>query len=283
MASITRTYSAIATPGFSIGRQTLKIAKLAGVGGNNTDTTVYLGFYTTTIASASTTVLGQATAPTNNQVPVYEILVTKNLEFSDNISAGLPSIPGPIYVALSSAQGKYTATTGDTVDVFIEMEEWEEEVIGSLSSATVASGNTLDVWDNTLAVPTTAKALYDVIALDLGNSSGAQLYLQLFGCNLSSIFAGLVPLRTWQIPLASGTNNGVNINLTGALLLNFGDPSGMGYTPMQQGLGTLGVNNATQGVNTSSCALVVSTTPTVYTTASDTAAMIVARYGIPII
>lgn len=276
--SATRTYSGIATTGFSLGRETLKIANIEGTAtAGNTNSNDFVGFYTTTIASSSTSVLGLATAPTNGQAPVFEFQVTKATPFNPVISAGLPQIPGPLYMGLSSTAGSYTATT-DTVDIFIEMEEWEEELVNAASTATVASGNALTVWTDTIAAPSAAKGLIDVIALDLNNSSGAQLYLQLFAG--ASPVAGDIPKMgwSWKIPIAGSAGN--NINLNGAILLNLGDPSVGGLTPLQQGKGTLGTGTTT-GVNYSGCYFRVSTTPNLLTLAGASAAMIVARYVTP--
>lgn len=276
--SMTRTVKAYGSAGFSVGRQTNRLTSCTGIAtSTNTNSNNFLGLYTTTVASASTSVLGTATAPTNAQVPVYELQITKATNFAELFAGGFPQIPGPVYCALSSTQGSYTATT-DTADIFLEIEEYEEEPI-ALSSATLSSGFHLAVWTNAQEASGGPYGLYDIVALDLGNSSGAQLYLQLFACDFGTLASGMYPIegKTWKIPIAGSA--GENINLAGAVLVNLGDPLGLLYRPMQQALGPLGTSGNTNGTNYTGCTLVVSSTASTYTPAGSTAAMIVARYA----
>ena len=277
-----RTLSAIATTGFSLGRFNLRLNAVHGIAATgNAGAVLFLGIYTTTIATGAS--LGAATAPANNAVPVWQMAVVGKATTQDffvSFSGVAPLINGPCYFAVSSADGKYTSTT-DVVDIFLEVEEFEESIakFNTILTASAASANTLTVWTDTITGPSAATALLDVLVQDLGNSGGAQLYLQIFAGAAPN--AGDVPLACFKLALAGGAS--INLtNILGATLLNFGDAIRGGKTFLQQGEGTLSTAfKATNGTNYSACYLYISTTPTILTAGAANAANIVARYVVP--
>ena len=278
----TKTLSAFATSGFSLGRSNLRLTNVHGVAATgNTNSVLYLGIYTTTVATGSS--LGAATAPAGSAVPVWQMAVTGKTttnDFQMSFSGIDPLINGPCYFAVSSTDGTYTATA-DVVDIFLEVEEVEEAIarFNTIATASTTSGNALTVWTDTIGGSSAPRSLLDVLVLDLGNSGGAQLYLQIFAGAAPN--TGDFPLETYKLAIAGGQSINL-VNITGATLLNFGDAIRGGKTFLQQGEGTLGVNNTTTGTNYAGCYLRISTTATTLTPAVSNAANIIARYSAPV-
>jgi hypothetical protein len=279
--SATKTLSAYATTGFSLGRAPLRLTSVHGLAATgNTNAVLYLGIYKTSIDTGAN--LGLAKAPAASDVPKWQMTVTGKTttnDFQMQFANVAPVLVGPCYFAVSSTDGLYTSTA-DVVDIFLEVEQYEEDtaLFNTIITTSAASANTLTVWTDTIAGPSAPNALLDVLIQDLGHSSGAQLYLQIFAGAVPN--AGDVPLACFKLALAGGAS--INLtNITGATLLNFGDVIRGGKTFLQQGEGTLGKNNATTGTNYSSCYLYISTTALTLTAGVANAANIVARYVSP--
>lgn len=283
MSITTRQYKAYGSYGFALNRGQVGLVRAHGTYIGTTDTNAYLGLYTTTLSVASAAALGTPLVPNANQVPVWESqILTKATGFNENCQLAVPQIPGPVYCGLSTVSGSYTAASSDTADIFLDVEEWEEEP-PTLTQVTISGAASNTIWSDTTAAPSAAKALYDIIAYDRGNSAGAQLYLQLFAI---TPVAGTIPIKCWEIPI-SGTP-GANINLNGAILLNFGDSQRGGWIPLENSGGTL--NGAALygsggggGLGNPISALYfgISITATSFTAAGNTAAYAVARYSTP--
>jgi len=269
--SATRTYSSVGaiTTGFGLTRASLRLSRIfgnyVGAAGN------FLQVHTTTVAND-----GTINAPTNQQVPVFSFVLPANFEFAELFNSGLPFVPGPVWIGISSTEATYTAVGVVTIDCHAEVEEWEIQST-ALTSTSTASGNHISPWTNANEAANGPYGLYQIIATDLNNSGGAQLYLQVYACDYGTLVAGMTPLpgKVWQIP-KSGTA-GVNINTTGTILLQFGTPQNPGISPMQQGLGTLSTTAPAQSAtNYVGCTVVVSTTANTFTLAAANAAKIYA-------
>jgi hypothetical protein len=271
--SITRTYrSGAQVATFAVARQSLRLSRVSGYfnSNSNPNTPVWLQFFTTTVAND-----GTVNTPTVSQVPLASFLMIADYEFAELFNSGLELIPGPVCCALSTTEATYTAVaSGQVADLYIEVEEWEIEP-STLTTVGPTTGNTITVWTDTLAAPSAAKALYDVLACDLNANAGAQLYLLLFAAPQASNTTTQAQ-RSWAIPAYNAA--GVNINCEGCLYLNFGDAERGGLTPLQQG-GTIG--NGNTGINTSACYFYVSLTPVTYTAPAANSAKLTARFCTP--
>ena len=277
--SATYTIEKLATSGFSIGRENIYLNSVHGVAQTgNSNAVLYLGLYTTTVATGAS--IGMATAPASNAVPVWQMTVTGKTttnDFQMFFSGTAAVIPGPVYFAVSSADGSYTSTS-DTVDIFLQIEQFEEGAVPVLTPVTNGSTNTMQVWSDTIFGAVAPKALYDIFLQDLGNNSGAQLYLLLFPQS-PAVNPAIFPQWVWEIPIA-GTA-GFNTGLAGGLYLNFGDPIKGGLTPRGQG-GTLGSGDNT-GTEASACYLRISTSPTSLVLGVSSSVAMTARYCTPTI
>jgi hypothetical protein len=223
---------------------------------------------------------GTIAAPQANATPVLSFVLPANYEFAELFNSGLPFIPGPVYIAISSVEASYTAVGVVTIDCHVEVEEWEIE-LPTLTSVATASGNHISLWTNANEAANGPYGLYQIIASDLGNSGGAQLYLMIFACDFGTLVAGMSPQmgNVFAIPATGST--GVNINCYGTTLLNFGDSQAPGRKMLQQGLGPLSTAAPAQSAtNYVGCTIVVSTSPTVYTLAAANAAKIYALYAL---
>jgi hypothetical protein len=237
---------------------------------NNAGTKVWLQFFTTTVAND-----GTVTAPTAAQVPLESFYLVPDYEFAELFNSGLSLVPGPIYCALSTTEATYTAVaSGQVADVYVEVEEWEIQP-PTLTTIGPTTGVSQTVWTDTLVAPSLANAIYDVIAVDLNQNSGAQLYLLMFAAPQASNTT-TSPWRSWKIPLSGST--GMNIACNGTLLLDFGDSERGGLTPHQQG-GTIG--NGNTGINTSACFFYASLSPTTVVGPAANSVKITSRYCTP--
>ena len=269
--SATRTYSSAGavTTGFAVARQNLRLSRIfgnyVGAAGN------YLQVHTTAVNND-----GIIAAPQANATPVLSFVLPANYEFAELFNSGLPFIPGPVYVAISSVEATYTAVGVVTIDCHVEVEEWEIES-PALTSTSTASGNHISPWTNANEAANGPYGLYQIIATDLNNSGGAQLYLMIFACDYGTLVAGMAPQMGNVFAIPGSGVVGVNINCSATILLNFGDSQAPGRKMLQQGLGTLStVAPAQSATNYVGCTIVVSTSPTVFTLAAANAAKIYA-------
>lgn len=277
--SITRNYNTggIAVATFSVCRQSTRLSRVYGYFNSNANpnTKVWLQFFTTTLDQN-----GNPIAPVGGAVPVDEFLLVPDYEFAELFNSGLTLIPGPIYAALSTTEGTYTAVVGGQVaNIWVECEEWEIEppALTLVGPTGITLLQSVTVWADTLAAPSAPNALYDVVATNLSALAG-QMYLCLFAAAPTTGVS--IPLKVWPMPLTP-TSIGININATGSLLLNFGDALRGGYTPVQQA-SIIGATNT--GINTSACYFAVSNSPTLWTKTSGfagNACRINARYCTP--
>jgi hypothetical protein len=278
--SMTRTFrSGGQVAVFPIAREAVRLSRVYGYfnSNNNASTPVWLQIFTTTLSNA-----GAVNPPTAAQVPLESFLLPADYEFAELFNSGLDLVPGPTYAALSTTEATYTAVaSGQVADMYITCEEWEIEP-PTLTTVTTASGIYQSTWTDTIAAPSAAKALYDVLVSDLNANAGAQLYVQLFFNGGASIPAnGSIPNRCFELPIYATA--GDNINLTGALLLNFGDPEKGGMVPLGntgQPLTDVAQTNGFTGLgNTcSAMGIAISTTATTLTAGAAGSAKIVSRY-----
>lgn len=239
--------------------------------------TYYLGVYTTTLNND-----GSIAAPTNNQVPVIELVLNNNSESDQLFNNNAPPVPGPVWVGLSTAENGYTATA-NTARIDVDINEYEIPPVGLSTVSNSGTANKLTIWTNPVGPTTSAitpHSLYDIFICDLNNSSGAQLYVMVFATPANVVIAGAVPVAQWTLPIY-GTQ-GVNTVATGSLYLMFGafnPQSGkVGWAPFQQGQAlTEGAGLGATGLYTC-CVIAISSTPTTLTFAASTAAQITARY-----
>lgn len=296
----TRTYSYLGTTGITLGYNNVGSNSANVNGANQTAvlTTVKLkhvhGFFYGTGATTSNTQYmlqafqnrplantgESATGPTSTvTVPDWECVLVDNYEFDEAFILNGPILSGPVYFAVSSTAGVYTTpAANNTVDLFIEVESFEEDFQFTTLRANNASTNKLQVWSNASGLHN----LSDAFTVDLGNSAGAQLYLMLFAADSGSVVNGAYPIRQWTIPISG--SNGINVpnptTNTGMLYTNFGNTQ-QGGIQIYSNTMTLIPTTGAAGVSPSQlvgCTLAISTTPTTLTLAAANATEITAHY-----
>jgi hypothetical protein len=204
------------------------------------------GFFRGSTSDQWLQLFDSATAPVADTVPLKSWPITQTTEFYKEFKNGELHLSKGLYLGVSTVEGSFTVS-GDHVDLSVELDKAEEPsgttLVGDLTSNVLH----LDVW--TEAAGASAPKRLVSFEVDHLNAS-LDNYVMLFGRVFANITAGNKPLTEWKVI------HGVAYTIDSGAPFYFGKD---GRDVVQQ----------IAGVNYSGCCILMSSTPTVYTAASD--------------
>ncbi len=170
------------------------------------------------------------TLPANATVPLEEFEIATvapfDYDFSQDVITSTQFAP-PLILALSTAAGTLTAaTTENSTDVWVDIEEFESPPDASWTvTVNNAPENVNQVWAELYGAAGSGNAQHQLFELTVANTSGAVAYLKLFAKDSGSINIGDIPFRQFTIP----ANNAYPFQR-----LRFGEPRKPGLIPQMQ-------------------------------------------------